>query len=155
MDFIQKPYKETQLIETIAPPSLNRKRTHHAKSERILLVEADTEMLGGMETALVMAGYKVTLAQSAVEAMTRIQDSLKRGPFDLLIIDINLMEDDGDHLLRMLRSDFKLKCPALMISGVKSLARAKACAHHGAKSYLVRPFKGEQLVSEVAWCLKA
>lgn len=68
--------------------------------ERILLVEDETIMLSLLSTFLEKAGYRVTGATNAAEALASFEKSTP----DLVLLDLGLPDEDGIVILRKIRT---------------------------------------------------
>lgn len=66
---------------------------------KILYAEGDSEVLVAQSLTLEKAGYSVTQAESR----QRVQDTLKREKFDLVILGATLTKNDRHHLAYMVK----------------------------------------------------
>jgi len=102
--------------------------------------EAFNQQLGG-------EGVEVTEAASGFDAMRL----LPRGPYDLIITDINMGDINGLELIKFVRqSDRHCKTPLIIISTQsteRDVARALAL---GADAFLPKPFSPEALRQAIA-----
>ena len=79
----------------------------------------------------------IAQANDGIQAL----EMLKRGPFDLLLLDMEMPELDGLGVLQELRADKRLQALAvIVISGASALERAYQCIEMGAEDYLPKPF---------------
>jgi two-component system, chemotaxis family, chemotaxis protein CheY len=119
---------------------------------RILVIEDEPDVARLVETVLVRAGHVVTMAANGLEALVAI-DRMQRKPH-LLITDITMPELDGLSLVRALRSHPETrKIPIIFLTGrgdAKSVAEGISL---GARYYLTKPFKVDDLVARVAKAL--
>lgn len=83
-------------------------------TKRILLVDDDADVAQLLGFVLRRAGFQVTHAPSAKQAMDEVTSG--RVP-DLFILDLWMPELDGEYLLRWLREEQKLEQPILMLTG--------------------------------------
>jgi len=118
---------------------------------RILVVEDSHSMRSFVRTALEAAlksvtPFEICEATSGFDALRL----LPRGPWDLLISDINMPDINGLELLSFIRrSDAHRGTPVVLIS-TQSSEKDKARGFTlGANAYLVKPFTPEQLAEEV------
>ncbi|MEP7049912.1 MAG: response regulator [Pseudomonadota bacterium] len=119
---------------------------------RILVVEDSVSMRSFVRNALESgsqssAGLEVTEASSGFEALRL----LPRGPYDLVITDINMPDINGLELIRFMRkSELHQATPILIISTQSSERdRARGLAL-GANGYLQKPFTPDVLQGEVS-----
>ena len=118
---------------------------------RILVVEDSVSMRSFVRSALEAdsrsaTGLDVVEASSGFEALRL----LPRGPYDLVITDINMPDINGLELISFIRrSELHKETPVLIISTQSSERdRARGLAL-GANGYLIKPFSPEDLQSEV------
>lgn len=123
---------------------------------RILVVEDSTSMRSFVRSALESAPrgsavVDVVEASSGFEALRL----LPRGPYDLVITDINMPDINGLELISHIRkSDAHKHTPVLIISTQSSERDRARGLSLGANGYLIKPFSQEALLDEV-WRLLA
>ncbi len=119
---------------------------------RILIVEDSVSMRTFVRSALEadprgQAGMDVVEASSGFEALRL----LPRGPYDLVITDINMPDINGLELISFIRkSELHRETPVLIISTQSSERDRARGLLLGANGYLTKPFSPEALQSE-AW----
>lgn len=75
---------------------------------------------------------------------------LPRGPYDLVITDINMPDINGLELVQFMRkSELHQRTPILLISTQSSERDRQRGLRLGASGYLAKPFAGKTLVEEV------
>ena len=118
---------------------------------RILIVEDSHSMRSfvrtALETALEPKGpFEILEATSGFDALRL----LPRGPWDLVISDINMPDINGLELLSFVRrSDVHRATPVVLISTQSSDKDRQRGLTLGANAYLVKPFTSQQLADEV------
>jgi two-component system chemotaxis response regulator CheY len=117
---------------------------------RILVVEDSSSMRSFVRNALESdprgAGLDVVEASSGFEALRL----LPRGPYDLVITDINMPDINGLELISFIRkSDAHKLTPVLVISTQSSERDRARGLSLGANGYLTKPFSQEALQTEV------
>ena len=118
---------------------------------RILVVEDSHSMRSfvrtALETALQPRGpFEILEATSGFDALRL----LPRGPWDLVISDINMPDINGLELLSFVRrSDVHRATPVVLISTQSSDKDRQRGLTLGANAYLVKPFTSQQLADEV------
>jgi len=118
---------------------------------RILVVEDSVSMRSFVRSALESdsrssAGLDVVEASSGFEALRL----LPRGPYDLVITDINMPDINGLELISfMRRNELHKETPVLIISTQSSERDRARGLSLGANGYLIKPFSQEDLQSEV------
>jgi two-component system chemotaxis response regulator CheY len=118
---------------------------------RILVVEDSVSMRSFVRNALESdarssAGLEVVEASSGFEALRL----LPRGPYNLVITDINMPDINGLELISFIRkSELHSKTPVLIISTQSSERDRARGLSLGANGYLLKPFTPEALQDEV------
>ncbi|HEY4159325.1 MAG TPA: response regulator [Polyangiaceae bacterium] len=117
---------------------------------RILVVEDSDSMRSFVRTALEAepefnSGLEVVEASSGFEALRL----LPRGPYQLVITDINMPDINGLELISFIRkSELHRATPVLIISTQSSERDRERGLSLGANGYLVKPFTPELLREE-------
>ena len=118
---------------------------------RILVVEDSVSMRSFVRSALESdsrssTNLDVVEASSGFEALRL----LPRGPYDLVITDINMPDINGLELISFIRrSELHKETPVLIISTQSSERDRARGLSLGANGYLTKPFSPEDLQSEV------
>ena len=118
---------------------------------RILVVEDSVSMRSFVRNALESdsrssPNLDVVEASSGFEALRL----LPRGPYDLVITDINMPDINGLELISFIRrSELHKETPVLIISTQSSERDRARGLSLGANGYLIKPFSPEDLQSEV------
>ena len=98
-----------------------------------------------------LGAFAVTEASSGFEAMRQ----LPRGPYDLIITDINMGDINGLELIRFVRkSEHHKSTPLLIVSTQHTERDVERGLTLGANGYLPKPFTAEQLRETVSTVLK-
>jgi len=93
-------------------------------------------------------GCEVIEATSGFDAMRL----LPRGPYDLIITDINMADINGLELIKFVRgSEHHKRTPVLIVSTLAAQKDVDRGLALGANAYLTKPFKPDQLC---ATCVK-
>jgi two-component system chemotaxis response regulator CheY len=122
---------------------------------RILVVEDSASMRSFVRNALESdarssAGVDVVEASSGFEALRL----LPRGPYDLVITDINMPDINGLELIRFVRQSAHHRQIAVLIISTQSAERDKKRGLAlGADGFLAKPFSPEALREAVAQSL--
>lgn len=81
-------------------------------------------------------GHKVAFAENGRQALER----LRREPFDLILLDVEMPELDGYQVLEQLRADFHLRdIPVVVTSALDEIESVVKCIELGAEDYLNKP----------------
>ena len=119
-----------------------------AGSTRILVVDDERPIRRALEVTLAKAGYAVSTAIDASEALT--QAALQ--PPDLVILDLMLPDADGADVCRQLRD--WMQAPILLISAVGEEQDKIRALDAGADDYLTKPFGIGELLARVRALLR-
>lgn len=111
---------------------------------RLLLVEDDPALAQSTQRALESQGWVVDWSTRGEP----VPASLKRDPYDLLILDIGLAGIDGFETLRRLRAE-GTRTPVLMLTARDAVEDRVRGLEGGADDYLVKPFALAELVARV------
>ena len=106
----------------------------------LLLVDDDKFILESMAEYLRGNGYRTETAQSCQEACDRIAEF----PFDVVLCDINLPDDDGFKLLEFTRERTP-ETSVVLITGFGSIDNAVEAIRLGAFDYLTKPLIDDEL----------
>ena len=122
---------------------------------RILVVEDSAATRSFVRSALEDGGH---LGQCDIVEATSGFDALRllpRGPYDLVITDINMPDINGLELVRFIRdSEQHKRTPLIIISTDGREADRDRGLKLGANAYLTKPFEPEQLIEVVRTLIK-
>jgi DNA-binding response OmpR family regulator len=116
-----------------------------ATNDTILVVDDEPKLSRSLALILQRAGYLVTTAASAGEALLLLQ----AGAFDLVFLDIKLPDQSGIALLSRIRSLYP-DMPVLMLTAHASLETAIEAVRAGARDYLLKPIDPETILARVS-----
>ena len=121
---------------------------------RILLIEDDASLRKLLERMLVSSGYDVMLAEHGLDGLVKI-DRAQPKP-DLLIVDVMMPELDGITLVRALRGHTETrKIPVIFLTAKSDAKTVAEGISVGAKYYITKPFRVEDLLTKVQRALGA
>lgn len=112
---------------------------------RILIVEDDPMVLELVTTRLDLAGFQTFFARNGREGLDRIGDLRPDG----LVLDINMPVMDGFEVLSHLGSVGAYYPPTMVLTARNKPEDIKAAIAMGARDFLAKPFKEEQLIARV------
>lgn len=101
---------------------------------RILLVEDDRALSRGVTLALAESGRTIT----AVETLAGGREALEQGPWDLVILDVNLPDGNGLDFLTHLRRESTV--PVLILTANDLESDQVTGLELGADDYVTKPF---------------
>jgi len=110
----------------------------------ILVVDDDPDLLRLIEIRLSAAGYVVTTAASAEQALAKMSVARPR----LVISDLRMSGMDGMALFEAVRSQ-NPALPVIILTAHGSIPDAVAAVKQGVFGYLTKPFDAKALLSEV------
>lgn len=114
---------------------------------RILVVEDDASLLRMLERVLSQFATVVT-AKNGEEAFELATGSAER--FDLVVTDVMMPKLDGLGLAKKLKADDKTAgVPVIMLTAKSGPMDVIQGINAGARSYLTKPFKQQELVEKV------
>lgn len=116
---------------------------------RVLLVEDDAILGGGIKSGLSQVGFGVDWAQTCDQGRL----ALATGNYEALVLDLNLPDESGLNLLRELRAS-NHPLPVLILTARDTLQDKLAGFSRGADDYLVKPFELDELIARLRALLR-
>ena len=113
--------------------------------KRILVADADQELVKKLAGYLSRAGYEIKICTSGTAALDILEED---SSFDLVVTAMNLPEADGMEVLRRVKSQ-KQGIPVVVLTSQGSVKRAVEAMQAGAADFLLKPVTVE-LMEEVA-----
>ena len=111
---------------------------------RILIVEDDTVMAGGVARILESEGFAVDTVAKGEQAIL----AAKQERFDLVILDVGLPGMDGFEVLRRLRAEAQ-RVPVLLLTARDAVDDRVHGLDLGADDYVAKPFAMSELAARV------
>lgn len=117
------------------------------EKKKILVVEDDVTLRAGLQKVITEKGYDVIVA---ADGKIGLQLFLAED-VDLVLSDIRMPNMNGILLLQSIK---KLKpVPVIIMTGFSELCETQEAYQMGAKGFLAKPFKREDLLSQIRKCL--
>lgn len=116
--------------------------------EKILLIEDDVELCSMLDEYLTPHGINLTVRHHAISGM----EEVKKGAFDLIVLDVMLPGMDGFASLRWLRNWSDIAVLLLTARGDDS-DRINGF-ESGADDYLTKPFNAKELLARIRAILR-
>jgi two-component system phosphate regulon response regulator PhoB len=121
------------------------------KSEKIVVIEDEEDILEVISYNLRREGFEVTTSTSGEDGLTKIE----RNAPNLVILDLMLPEIDGLDLCRKLKSDpVTQSIPVIMVTAKGEESDVVLGLGMGADDYVVKPFSPKELVARVKAVLR-
>lgn len=116
---------------------------------RILVVEDQPKMASFIKKGLNSQGYLVDVSETGMGAEGLVSEN----PYDLVVLDVNLPDQNGLDTSRHLRRD-GFKGPILMLTALSSTKDKIHGLDSGADDYLTKPFDFEELLARIRALLR-
>ncbi len=110
----------------------------------ILIIDDEPNLRRSLGLILQRAGYAVTTASNAMEAIHLLQ----AGAYDLAFLDIKLPDQSGIQLLPQIREMYP-DMPVLILTAHATLDTAIGAVRLGARDYLLKPIDPENILIRV------
>src|SRR2546427_9388371 len=112
---------------------------------KILLIEDDTGIAGGLKKELQVEGYEVAVAGRGDNGLAQAKEQ----PFDVVITDLKMPGLSGLELVERLHA-VKPKLPILLMTAFGTTETAIEATKRGAYDYLLKPFDMAELLDLVS-----
>jgi putative two-component system response regulator len=117
---------------------------------RVLSVDDEPVILHLIQRLLELQGFEVVTSDDPASALAKFTD----GGFDVVVTDVHMPQMDGLTLLRSMR-EINPELPVVVVTGEGTVDVAIQALREGAAGMLVKPFTGEELLSEVRRALSS
>jgi DNA-binding response OmpR family regulator len=120
-----------------------------ANNHSVLIIDDEPNLRRSLGLILQRAGYTVTTASNAAEALQLLQ----AGPFDIAFLDIKLPDKNGIQLLPQIKNLYP-EMPILILTAHATLETAIGAVRLGAKDYLLKPIDPENILTRIEDIIK-
>jgi CheY-like chemotaxis protein len=144
----ERPAGEAEAVG-IAARALASGRLPALKGIRVLVVDDEADARELMRAILAQCGAEVTVAAAAQAAL----EALEQAPFDVLVSDIAMQEEDGYDLIRKVRAldaGRGGRIPALALTAYARIEDRAAAIAAGYQQHAVKPIEPAELAAAVA-----
>ncbi|MBL7205116.1 MAG: response regulator [Desulfobacteraceae bacterium] len=117
--------------------------------KNILVVDDDEQILKLQKFLLETNSYKCTLAINTAEARNAMQDQ----NFEVVLCDVNMPGESGMDFARYVLTEYA-DTAVLMVTAVDDPEIARTALEIGAYGYIIKPFKPNELIIDVANALR-
>jgi class 3 adenylate cyclase len=133
------------------PSNQTQKKDIGSERGMVLIVDDNEDNRIVLARRLERQGLSVAAAENGREAI----ELLKKGLFDLMLLDIMMPEMNGYQVLEYLKTDPELgEIPVIVISAVDELESIVRCIELGAEDYLTKPFNRVMLRARIGATLE-
>lgn len=115
---------------------------------KILIVEDDKKLRKELEIFLGKNGYEIQSIENFENTISEIQNQ----QMDLILLDINLPNLDGEYILKELRKTKNV--PIIMMTSRDSELDEILSMNYGADDYVTKPFNTQILIARISAILK-
>lgn len=116
------------------------------RARRVLVVEDDPFLIELIQTRLALAGFETRAARDGGQALNRLADFRP----EAMVLDINMPVLDGFGVLKHMQAQgLTDKTPTMVLTARNSPDDVSKAIRLGAKDYLSKPFKDDQLIARV------
>ncbi len=119
-------------------------------TERILVIDDDTDICLLLKKYLSKNGFEVEMAYTGKSALTMIEEE----QFDLVLCDFRLPDMDGTETLKAIKQVSPLT-KVIIITGYSDVKTAVQCIKMGASEYVTKPIFHEEILHAIKKALKA
>jgi putative two-component system response regulator len=112
----------------------------------LLLVDDDETMLRSTSQLLRRQGHRTVTAENAAQAKNLLESG---DTVELVLLDVNMPGESGMELLSHVRTNYP-GLPVIMVTGDDDTGLAKTALEIGAYGYVVKPFKLNELLINIA-----
>ncbi len=117
--------------------------TNHNSEGLILLIEESGDVMSAIQSTFTDAHYKVVVAKTARDAFACIFKT----PPDLIVLDINLPDLDGFHVVKELKRNMMLRyIPIMLLSGRTDFLEKMKSLDVVVDEYLMKPFDVQDIL---------
>ena len=116
---------------------------------KLLIVDDDRNLLELIQMRLESEHYQVTTAPDEVQA----KEAVRAAPFDLAIVDLQLLRQDGISLMEEIRQ-LSPDLPVIILTAHGSIGSAVEAMRRGAHTYLTKPFDARELLLQIERALE-
>ncbi len=119
----------------------------HIRPHSLKILAAEDNLLNQklISAVLKRINLPVTIVNNGQEAL----DALEKESFDLILMDVQMPVMDGYTAIRDIRNKLQLTTPIITMTAHAMIGEKEECLRIGANSYISKPFKECELVSEI------
>lgn len=118
---------------------------------KVLVVDDSKSIVAMVQYSLERAGYEVLVAYDGEEGLERLEEA---GGANLIICDLNMPRMDGLAMLRAVKASAHSSVPFVVLSTEVHEKMRQQAKEAGARAWIIKPFKEEQLLGAVKKFIK-
>ena len=115
-----------------------------SKKGRILIVDDEDDLRNLLGHVLSNAGYEIVSAMDGEHAITLLQ----KQKFDLALLDIQMPNVNGIQVLQFVHNH-RPTTKAIMLTGYADLSNAMEAKEFGARDFIAKPYKVDDILSTI------
>ncbi len=114
--------------------------------KKVLVIEDEPDIAGGLEARLDLEGYNVVLAKDGQEGVEKARAEKP----DLILLDIMIPLLNGYDVLNLLKNDPHTKeIPVIVLTALPHVEDAENAFQAGAEDFINKPYTNERLMQKV------
>ncbi len=139
------PFENVDSIEE--KPLQEKKHLLNNNSAKILMCE-DNEMNQKLMNAVFLGtNHQLDIANNGFEGLKLLSEK----EYDLILMDIQMPELDGNETAKIIRQKLKLNLPIIAITAHSTVKEKERCLANGMNDYVSKPFKKLELLEKIEY----
>jgi len=161
--YMQKPVSRVELVEAAVaalaeagaerahrPSLVTRQKLEETRIKLHILVAEDNPVNQEVAASLLRKrGHTVEVVGNGREAVDAVEAARRGHPFDLVLMDVQMPEQDGLSATKELRALGHRALPIVALTANVSTGERERCMAAGMSGYLAKPFKPHELYATV------
>lgn len=119
------------------------------KNSKILVCDDDETLCYLLKEQLLEEGFEVDAVYDGKYAI----ESIKRSNYDILLLDLNMKEVQGEEVLKFVK-DYSASLQVIILSAQGEMRKAIECIKSGAYDFITKPYEFEDLMLTVGRALE-
>ena len=119
------------------------------KNSKILVCDDDETLCYLLKEQLLEEGFEVDAVYDGKYAI----ESIKRSNYDILLLDLNMKEVQGEEVLKFVK-DYNASLQVIILSAQSEMRKAIECIKSGAYDFITKPYEFDDLILTVGRALE-
>ncbi|MCL4279343.1 MAG: response regulator, partial [Ignavibacteriaceae bacterium] len=119
------------------------------KNSKILVCDDDETLCYLLKEQLLEEGFEVDAVYDGKFAI----ESIKRSNYDILLLDLNMKEVQGEEVLKFVK-DYNASLQVIILSAQGEMRKAIECIKSGAYDFITKPYEFDDLMLTVGRALE-